>query len=240
MTETATRHSRPVTGLAIAAATGLCLLAGYLIGDRVSSLVHNRQLPWIIARASGIGLFVALTAICVLGLLFRGPVGSSSLLRRETVLRIHAALGPAIVALLATHVISLGLDKWAHVGWTAVAVPGASHYRTNAVTIGCIATYLLAVALLSAVFAGRRPVGSRWVWPHRAAYPAFVTALVHGLLAGSDTTILLWMYIAGGGAVAASFVSRLGRAPKQTAREIDPASLATERSGALPAGGVAR
>ena len=44
---------------------GLCALAGFGFGVLAVPLYHNRNFPWIVARASGVGAFIALGGLCV-------------------------------------------------------------------------------------------------------------------------------------------------------------------------------
>ena len=196
---------------AAAAIVAVCCGAGFLFGDLLTPLAHNRMLPWIVARATGIGAFVALTGLTLLGLLFRRPARRSPRVHPETILRLHVALGPAVVMLVVAHVGSLLADRYAGVGWVALLVPGSATYRPAAVTYGMVAAWLVTLVVASAALAGRGPVGSRWAVVHRLAYPAFVLTWIHGVLAGSDTAALRTLYVAAGLAVGAATVPVINR-----------------------------
>ena len=206
-------------GVGTAGFVGLCTVAGYGLGAGVGPTTSNRMFPWIVARATGIGAFVALTAIVLVGLLFRRPVRALVTVQRETLLRFHVVLGPALISLLAAHIGSLLADRYAGVGWKALVVPEGAPYRPGAVTFGLLALYLVAIVSVSAYLAGRRFVRWRWAVLHRLAYPAFVLAWVHGVLAGSDTTSLRWLYVLSGALVAAATVSAGLRRPLGTRAE---------------------
>ena len=208
-----TTIGKAAVGVGAAIMVGVFTAAGYGLGAGVAPTTANRMFPWIIARATGIGAFVALTAIVLVGLLFRRPVRALVTVQRETMLRFHVVLGPALVGLLAAHIGSLLADRYAGVGWSALVVPDGATYRPGAVTYGLIALYLLSVVLISAYLAGRRVVRWRWAVLHRLAYPAFVLAWLHGVLAGSDTTSLRWLYALSGVLVAAATVSAGLRKP---------------------------
>jgi len=198
-------------GATAAAVVALCCGAGFVFGDLLTPLAHNRMLPWIVGRATGIGAFVALTALTLLGLVFRRRAGTNPKVHPESILRLHVALGPALVALIVAHVGSLLADRYAGVGWAALVVPGSATYRPGAVTYGMAAAWLVMVVAATAALAGRRPVGKRWAVAHRLAYPAFVLTWVHGVLAGSDTTALRGLYIAAGLAVGVATVPVINR-----------------------------
>lgn len=195
----------------VGAIVAVCCGAGYLFGDLLTPLAHNRMLPWIVARATGIGAFVALTALTVLGLLFRRPAGAEPKVHPESVLRFHVALGPAVLALVVAHVGALLADRYAGVGWVALVVPGSARYRPGAVTYGMVAAWLVLLVAATAGLAGRGVIGPRWALVHRLAYPAFVLTWVHGVFAGSDTTALRGLYIAAGLAVGAAIVPVIQR-----------------------------
>lgn len=219
--------SRSATGVSVAALVVTCAAAGYALGAGVAPATSSRMFPWIVARATGIGAFLALTGIVLMGLLFRRPVRAAVRFQRETLLRFHVFLWPALGGLLAAHIGSLLADRYAGVPWKALAVPGAATYRPGAVTYGLVALYLLVVVTISALLAGRAVVRSRWAGLHRLAYPAFGLTWVHGVLAGSDTAPLRWLYILAGVAVMAASVSAAFRRPLLPAGGRGPANPGT-------------
>ncbi len=200
--------SRAATAALVVA---VCAGAGFVLGDLLTPLSHNRMLPWIIARATGIGAFVALTLLTLLGLLFRRPARPAGRLHPESILRFHVALGPAVMALVIAHVASLLADRYAGVGWAALVLPVSATYRPGAVTYGMVAAWLVVLVVVTAALAGRGPVGSRWAVLHRLAYPAFVLTWLHGVLAGSDTPTLRILYVVAGVAVGAASVPLINR-----------------------------
>jgi predicted ferric reductase len=201
------------TGLAAAGLVASGAAAGYLLGRGVAPATANRMFPWIVARATGIGAYLALATMAVAGLLFRRPVRPDAAIRPETYLRYHIYLGPALLALMTAHVWALLADRYAGIPLRSLVVPDGATYRPGAVTFGVIAAYLLFVVIVTAALAGRRPVGRRWAPAHRLAYPAFVLAWVHGVLAGSDTPALRWLYVVSGIAVVAAAARAALRRP---------------------------
>lgn len=207
---------RETTGLATQGVTAgvvvaVCAAAGFLFGDLLTPLAHSRMLPWIVARATGLGAFVALSLLTLLGLLFRRPGRGAPRLHPESLLRLHVALGPAVVALVVAHVASLLADRYAGVGWASLFVPFSARYRPGPVTYGMVAAWLVLVVVVTAGLAGRGPVGSRWALLHRLAYPAFALTWLHGVLAGSDTPALRALYVVSGIAVGAAAVPMVTR-----------------------------
>lgn len=199
------------SGLAVAVA-GFFAVCGFVFGTYVAPVVHSRKLPWIVARSTGLGAFLALTGLLMLGMRYRRPpVRGTRVVHPETLLRLHAALATATVALLGAHIVSLLADRWAGVTAESLIVPFTAHYRPGPVAAGTLAAQLLLVVTGTAALAGRPGVRARWAPLHRLAYPAFGLAWVHGLLAGSDSRALLLLYIAAGIAVLGAALPRLFR-----------------------------
>lgn len=206
-------QERFFAGLATAVLVVACGAAGYGLGLGVAPSESSRMFPWIVARATGIGAFLALTGLVLMGMLFRRPVRSEAKIQRETLLRFHVYLWPALWGLVLAHLGSLLADRYAGVGWKALAIPDTASYRPGPVTFGLIALYLLLVVTVSAALAGRAVVGSRWAPLHRLAYPAFGLVWIHGVLAGSDTTTLRWLYVLTAVVVGAGAASTALRRP---------------------------
>ncbi len=185
--------------------------AGYAFGVLLAPLTKSRMFPWEVARATGIGAFLALGAVTFLGLRFRKPSRRGPGGHRQTLLRFHTALVPALAVLVVAHVASLLADRYSGVGWLSLLVPGRSAYRPAAVALGTSALYLLVVIVGSAALAGRAVVRARWVGFHRLAYPLFGLVWLHGVLAGSDTPRLRALYVIVGLAVGAATLPVLNR-----------------------------
>ncbi len=181
---------------------------GYGISSPGRSLVHNRMLPWILGRSLGVAAYLTLTALVLLGLWLRHPWRTRAWSPRpESLLRGHVVLAASTVALLAGHVTSIALDRYAGVGWTGVLVPGQAHYRPTAVAFGTVALYALVLVGGTAALAG--VIGRRvWFPIHTLSASVFCLCVVHGVLAGSDSHALRWMYVATGVVVMAVQITR--------------------------------
>jgi hypothetical protein len=187
--------------------------------------------PWTLARASGIAAYGLLTLLVCLGMLLAHPTvrrrHGSRLVSR---INLHIHLAVFTLAFLGLHVAALVADPWAHVGWAGALLPMASHYRPVPVTLGVLALWSGLITGLTAALAGRW-LGGLW-WPvHRAALLAFLLAWAHGLWSGSDSSALLVMYLASGGAVLALALSRY-----QASTAADLCREQTALRGADPAG----
>lgn len=196
------------------AALVACFFAacGFVFGTYVAPVVHSRKLPWIVARATGLGAFLALTGLLMLGMRYRRPARRGArVIHPETLLRLHAALAAATLALLGAHIVSLLADRWAGVTAESLLVPFTAHYRPGPVAAGTLAAQLLLVVFGTAALAGRPGVRARWAPLHKLAYPAFGLAWAHGLMAGSDSRALLVLYVVAGIAVLGAALPRLFR-----------------------------
>jgi len=186
-------RARPVLLLVVVLISSM--LIGRVVGTPSRAIVHDKMLPWIMGRSLGIACYLSLTGMVVLGLWLRHPWRAR--FRRpgpESILWAHVALAACAVALLAGHLTSLALDSYAGVGWTGVFVPWGAQFKPTAVAIGTLAFYLLLLVVGTAALAGS--IG-RAVWfpIHTASVVVFCLCLVHGILAGSDSVGLRWVYV---------------------------------------------
>lgn len=188
-------------------------LVGYLAIGYARPIVQDKYFPWIVGRAAGLGAFVALTALVVLGMWLRHPWRARFTRPHvESQLRAHAALGIGCVMLVGGHVVSLGLDKYAGVGWVGIVVPGSATYRPAAVALGVFGLYLVLAIAITARFGGRF-VGRNWLPIHRVALPLWAMVWLHGVLSGTDSPRLRMLYIVAGLCVVVTVVTRVfGRA----------------------------
>ena len=187
---------------------GVSVLAGIVFADHSSSLLHNKMLPWILGRGLGVACYIALTAMVVLGIWLRHPWRTRMWSPRpETLLRAHVTLAACTITLLAGHLTAIALDHYAGVGWIGAFVPWHATYRPTGVALGTLALYALVLVAGTAALAGS--IGRRiWFPVHSVSATIFGLTLMHGLLSGSDSHSLRWMYVFTGSAVAAVQVSR--------------------------------
>jgi len=194
--------SATVTLVLAALAVGMSSLLAYQVTVRGGALVHNRMLPWILGRSLGLASYLTLTALVFLGIWLRHPWRRRLWSPRpETLLRAHVVLAAGTVVLLAGHLTSIALDRYAGVGWMGTFVPWHAHYRPTAVALGTIGLYALLLVGGTAALAGS--IGRRvWFPIHMASAVVFCLCLAHGAMAGSDSAALRWVYVVTGGTVA--------------------------------------
>jgi hypothetical protein len=188
-----------IVGVAVSAA-----LTGWLLGHVATSVSGDRNAPWIVGRAAGISAYLLLVLLVATGLVLSHP-GRSRLRRPSapTRIRLHVSLAAFTLALTVLHVVVLATDRYAGVGWRGTIVPMGASYRAVPVTLGVIGMYAGALAGATAALSGRRLVARAW-WPiHKVAAVALMLVWAHGVLAGIDTPLLLWLYLGTGAGVLA-------------------------------------
>ncbi|HEU4894944.1 MAG TPA: ferric reductase-like transmembrane domain-containing protein [Acidimicrobiia bacterium] len=177
---------------------------------------------WAIIRGSGIAAFALLSASVIWGLLV-----SSKLIPRHVRAKpltwFHESLG--IGALLATliHVVVISVHEYLDFGWAEILVPGRSDWRPLPTAFGTLAMYGLVVVVVS--FYVRKWIGqSMWRVIHFGAFGVFLSSLVHGIQAGSDSTSLLVMGLYAGSAIVVFGLV----AHRLTAIEVEPPEPANQ------------
>jgi predicted ferric reductase len=228
MAQAMSAHSERSGIWSVLAALAVAVPTGYLVARVSLPITHNRYFPWIAGRTLGLAAYLALAALVVLGIWLRHPWSRRwPLIHPEARLRLHASLGVATCILLGGHIAALASDRYAGVGWPRTLVPGASSYRTVAVTLGVVGFYFL-VAITTTAALGGRLVGRHWLIVHRLAMPTFLLGWFHGVLAGSDTTRLRVVYAVSGAVVG---VLMFSRAIARTPLRVDPRPIPTTGPG---------
>lgn len=164
---------------------------------------------WSIARASGITAFLALSLDVVFGL-FVSTRAADPLLPRASSTELHRWLSSVALSLTATHLVALLVDPFVGYDVLDLLVPLASGYRPVAVGLGVLAAW--GALVVHGSFALRKRLGPKtWRRLHFASFAVYAMALLHGLLAGSDTGRpgVLALYIASGSTVALLVAIRL-------------------------------
>lgn len=187
---------------------GASLGAGWMLAVHSEGVTHDRMLPWIMARCLGLAAYVTLSALVALGIWFRHPWRVAwRAPRPESILRGHAALAAATLVLLVGHILATVLDSYAGVGWAGAFTPWHSAYRPTGVALGTLALYGIVLVAGTAALAGSL-ARKIWLPIHSMSSILFGLCLAHGLLAGSDSHTLWWMYAGTGILVALLQTSR--------------------------------
>jgi DMSO/TMAO reductase YedYZ heme-binding membrane subunit len=164
---------------------------------------------WDFARAAGFATFILLWLSVLCGQFLRmrfhlRPVPQTALLE------FHRAVSTLSLAFLAGHLVALLVDPVVSFSVANLFVPFTSDYRPFATGLGVVSLWCLLTVLLSTAIAGRLD-HARWRTLHLLSYPAYVLALAHGLLAGTDASApwAMRLYVLSAASVAALTVLRL-------------------------------
>ena len=152
---------------------------------------------WLAGRATGISAYVLLTVLVSLGLILSHPTNQSTWKLSKRLFPWHENLFVFVVAFLVAHVVSIILDPYAGVGIAGSFVPGLSSYRSAPVALGTLGLYAALISGITARWSGLLPKGL-WLKLHRFALVAWIVSWLHGLLAGTDSTTLVPLYVGTG------------------------------------------
>ncbi len=151
---------------------------------------------WLLTRSSGVGAYLMLYLAVAWGLLATTSLVATRVSKRSSTL-FHGFVASAGLLVLALHLIGLLLDRFVPFEPLDLLVPYRASYRPFANTLGIVAMYATVVVVASSwVRKQLRP--ALWRAIHLLAVPAFAMALLHGVLAGSDSaragmTLLYWV-----------------------------------------------
>ncbi len=177
----------------------LGLLIVYTTGQVVpaTSDYQAHMRVWLAGRATGITAYVLLTVLVSLGLILSHPTNQSTWKLSKRLFPWHENLFVFVVAFLVAHVVSIILDPYAGVGIAGSFVPGLSSYRNAPVALGTLGLYAALISGITARWSGLLPKGL-WLKLHRFALVAWIVSWLHGLLAGTDSTTLVPLYVGTG------------------------------------------
>jgi len=187
--------------------------------------VHQAQLrTWLAARAAGIAAYALLSFQVALGLVLSHPTNKSTWKLSKRLFPWHEHLWVFVVAFIGVHVVSIAVDPYAGVGFAGALIPGLSAFRSPAVALGTLALYAFVLTALTARWTRRLPAGA-WLTIHRFAIGVWGLCWLHGVLAGTDSEPLVFVYVTTGLAVVGAaayryWVSRQGR-PTFSARRTE-------------------
>lgn len=143
------------------------------------------SLWWFVSRGSGLVLLVTLSAALVLGLLARARrCGGAASLALQSLHRAMALLG---LLLLTVHVATVVVDSYVDIRWWDAVVPALAAYRPVPLGLGTLALDLVLLAAVTGLLRARLPEGV-WRSAHALVFPAWVVAVVHGLVLGPDAS----------------------------------------------------
>jgi DMSO/TMAO reductase YedYZ heme-binding membrane subunit len=144
----------------------------------------SAQLPWYVARASGIVAWALLTGSVLWGLAMTTRT-FKRVVKRPWLLDLHRFLGGVALVFTAVHVAAIVGDTYVHFGLAEVLVPLASKWHPVGVAFGIVALYLLVAVETTSLLRSRIP---HWLWRrvHFLSFPLYLVTSVHMLTAGTD------------------------------------------------------
>lgn len=186
---------------------------------------------WIVLRAAGIGAYLALFLSVAWGLLATTSLVTRRVSKPAATL-FHASTGAAGLALLGLHMALLLVDRFEPFHLLDLLVPWRSTFRPTAIAVGIVSMYAT-VAIVVTSRLRTRISTSWWRRTHLAAVPAFALALLHGVLAGTDTgrPWMFWLYAGTGLLVVFLVLVRSLTVGFRPPRPAPPATRATSEPG---------
>ncbi len=162
-------------------------------------LQAGSQAYWYLARAGGIVAYVLLWLATCWGIMMSSKVikGMVSVPKAYSLHEFLPILGVVFAALHAVVLLGdsyIGFDVW------QLVIPFASSYEPFWTGLGTVSFYLFLALVASSYL--RKQIGQKlWRVFHYASYLAFLAALLHGIMAGSDSGVLGMraLYLATGG-----------------------------------------
>jgi methionine sulfoxide reductase heme-binding subunit len=141
---------------------------------------------WYTTRATGLTTLVLFTLVVALGTLVANRVGGTTVGRFE-LNELHRSISVVAMVFLGIHILTTVVDSYVSTGLLSAFVPFTSSYQRVGVAIGAVALDLILAVWLSSLLKVRIENQS-WRFIHWFSWLAFVAALVHSYLVGTDTS----------------------------------------------------
>jgi hypothetical protein len=144
---------------------------------------------WLIGRWTGM-LAYALLALSILGGVYR--LSLIKKFKRDQVIGFHAIVSYAALALVATHLLGLILDryKWgSSLYWINSLIPSFSSSTDTYLALGVIGTYLMIIGVIGCILfkITIKKVGYKtWLWGHRLTIFSYIFVYLHAWKLGTD------------------------------------------------------
>ena len=149
----------------------------------------------MLIRGSGIGAFALLSASTIWGLLVSSKL-LGRLVKAKPLTWFHESLGIGALIATAVHIVVISIDDFVAFSWEEILIPGRSDWHPYPIAFVIAAFYGLIVVAGS--FYVKKWIGHRaWRAVHFASFGIFVSSLLHGILAGTDTLtpVMLGLYL---------------------------------------------
>jgi methionine sulfoxide reductase heme-binding subunit len=140
---------------------------------------------WYTTRATGLVALVLFTIVVCLGTFVSNRVGGGTAIGRFELNELHRSVSMVAMAFLVLHILTTVVDSYVPTGWLSTIIPMTSSYKRLDVAIGAVAFDLILAVWASSLMKARIANGS-WRFIHWFSWLAFVAAVVHGFLIGTD------------------------------------------------------
>ncbi len=158
-------------------------------------LVEGSKAYWYTARAGGVVAYLLLWLATLWGVMMSSKMAKGTI-DATLLYGMHEFLPTLAMVFAALHAVVLLGDAYIGFNLVNLLVPFTTSYRPLWTGLGSVALYL-SLALIASFYL--KNLVSRKVWRafHFVTYLAFGLALVHGIMAGTDTgnPMVRWMYI---------------------------------------------
>ncbi len=159
---------------------------------------------WYLTRASAVAAYAVLTVLVALGLL-RSTARNAGERMSWIVDEVHQFLGTIFGILVGAHLLTLFLDPFISFNLANFMVPLNEPYSPMAVDVGVVALWTVMLVLGSSWL--RRHLPYRfWRVLHYLGFVTFALVTLHGLFAGSDSSMLWMRAVYAGSAAAIAFL----------------------------------
>jgi sulfoxide reductase heme-binding subunit YedZ len=176
----------------------LTALAAMVMGTSVTALIgraldglfafNTVQAMWYITRAAGLTAYLLMWLSTVWGLAVSTKVLEPAL-QGNFSYDFHEFISLLSIGFLVLHIVVLLADRYLPFSVAAVLVPFIAPYRPVWVGLGIIGFYL--TLLVTVTFYLRRRIGSKTFRAiHLASFAAYVLSALHGLFAGTDSSLV--------------------------------------------------
>lgn len=196
---------------------GAVLLQGMDIG----------QIPWFVARATGLVAFAAMSISMMIGLSISDK-STPKFISRSFLFETHQFLSVLSLVFIGLHAGSLLADSFMKFTALDILVPGVAAYERTWTAVGVGGAWVALMVTASWWF--RAQIGHKtWRKLHFLTFIAYVASLAHGMGAGTDTNIpvVTWGYVFSAATVSGLLVYRIADARRRHASKTAPAAART-------------
>lgn len=155
--------------------------------------LNSDQTMWYLTRAAGMISYLLLWLSIVWGLAIPSKL-LGNVLSGDFTFDFHQFISLLSLVFLGLHIVVLTADKYLPFSIAQILVPFLSPYRPLWVGIGILAFYIL--LLVTITFYMRKQIGMKaFRYIHFASLVAYLGAVVHALMSGTDSSLPVVMLI---------------------------------------------